>query len=260
MDLLTQVVFVVVAIHRFAHALLYLLLQHLQADFAPEQLRGHFEALTHVKAFQNLLLGGKIADERAGHDVTEHARALFALDALQKFIHRHIALLHDLPGKRHDRAHIGQRFNIRRLSLCRSRFRDRAGLVVIRAGLHIHQQGADLALKHQPERLIGHGHDLPNGGDGAHGVQILQCRMIHRRVPLRDHQQPVVAAHRRLDGCDGAIATRVERNRAAREDRQPAQGQQRQLYFVLIKPGLQCAVPPNSCYVLIIYDVCKKSS
>ena len=68
-NLFAQIILMIVAIHRLAHALLNAILQHLQADLAAQQLRRCFQALPYIEALQNLLLAWQITDQCAGHAV-----------------------------------------------------------------------------------------------------------------------------------------------------------------------------------------------
>ena len=108
-----------------------------------------------------------------------------------------------------------------------------------RAALALHEQ-ADVAAR-QTKHLL-------DAGNGAHMINIINGRVIHIHIALRDQKNALVFLHGLIERRNGFLAPRIKMQNHMREDHQPAQRQHRQadrLRVFLFRLS-QCLFPPLS--------------
>ena len=89
---------------------------------------------------------------------------------------------------------------------------------------------------------------LLDAGNGAHMINIINGRVIHIHIALRDQKNALVFLHGLIERRNGFLAPRIKMQNHMREDHQPAQRQHRQadrLRVFLFRLS-QCLFPPLS--------------
>ena len=88
----------------------------------------------------------------------------------------------------------------------------------------LEQAAPALALHHHPDVVPGHPENLTDAGDGAHLIQVVQLRLLHRDILLAHQENGAPGGHSRLQRPDRGLPGHLKMNQHIGKHRQPPQG------------------------------------
>ena len=225
LQLLIEVILALGLLHLALHAVADALFNLQHADLAFHEGIDLFQAVADGPALQQFLLFGNLQRQVRGHGIGQLAEVVDLIDRDQHF-RRDLLVQFDVLLELGDD---GPRQGIE--------FPVVAGIVLDRLGIGLEEvlgvgvlaDPCPLAAfdKHLngPVRQL---QQLQHRPDGADGIDIRRCRIVLRRVLLRDQKDLLVVLHDVLEGANRLIAANEERHNHVRKDDDVAQGQHRE--------------------------------
>ena len=246
LDLLPQEIILLILLNLLADARLNLLLHARQFGFAHEQRADGFQPRQLVKFLEHLLTILDLAEHVGRNDIRQLARILDFQNRLHGLSGNPAAHLTIFLKIMVRRAQQRVRFDGNRRSLF-EHFIQRAHKVRLFLR-HRAQNRAAFALHEQANVSARQTKHLLDAGNGAHMINIINGRVIHIHIALRDQKNALVFLHGLIERRNGFLAPRIKMQNHMREDHQPAQRQHRQadrLRVFLFRLS-QCLFPPLS--------------